>query len=120
LFSNATCTAILRLPSTAGNVDALRASADGVQEWKNKLGRGLLPSANTPWPDDPIFREALLDALVGLSLPGVINWLSSWLSVIMAAILAVMLAVILAAILAAMLAVILAVINWWFLLQNNL
>jgi hypothetical protein len=24
---------------------------------------GLLPAADTPWPDDPIFREALLEAL---------------------------------------------------------
>lgn len=59
---------LLRLPSTAGNVDALRASADGVTEWKNQLTRGLLPSAQTPWPDDPIFREALLDALGDLDM----------------------------------------------------
>ena len=59
---------LLRLPSTSGNVDALRQCADGINDWKASLARGLLPSAETRWPDDPIFREALLDALGDLDM----------------------------------------------------
>ena len=59
---------LLRLPSTASNVDSLRQCADGINDWKAQLGRGLLPSAETPWPDDPVFREALLDALGDLDM----------------------------------------------------
>ena len=36
---------LLRLPSTSGNVDALRQCADGINDWKASLARGLLPSA---------------------------------------------------------------------------
>ena len=59
---------LLRLPSTSGNVDALTQCADGINDWKASLARGLLPSAETRWPDDPIFREALLDALGDLDM----------------------------------------------------
>jgi hypothetical protein len=59
---------LLRLPSTSGNVDALRQCADGINDWKASLARGLLPSAETRWPDDAIFREALLDALGDLDM----------------------------------------------------
>ena len=59
---------LLRLPSTSGNVDALRSCAEGIDDWKASLARGLLPSSETKWPDDPVFREALLDALGDLDM----------------------------------------------------
>ena len=59
---------LLRLPSTSGNVDALRSCAEGIDDWKASLARGLLPSTETKWPDDPVFREALLDALGDLDM----------------------------------------------------
>ena len=59
---------LLRLPSTASNVDSLRQCADGINDWKAQLGRGLLPSAETPWPDDPVFREGAPDALGDLDM----------------------------------------------------
>ena len=59
---------LLRLPSTSGNVDSLRTCADGINEWKSSLQKGLLPGAETKWPDDLVFREALLDALGDLDM----------------------------------------------------
>ena len=59
---------LLRLPSTSNNVDSLRRCADGIQEWKAQLARGLLPGAETEWPDDVVFREALLEALGDLDM----------------------------------------------------
>jgi len=59
---------LLRLPSTSNNVDAMRCAADGINDWKSSLARGLLPNAETRWPDDPVFREALLDALGDLDM----------------------------------------------------
>ena len=60
---------LLRLPlHRLQRVDSLRQCADGINDWKAQLGRGLLPSAETPWPDDPVFREALLDALGDLDM----------------------------------------------------
>ncbi len=59
---------LLRLPSTANSVDSLRRCADGIADWKAQLARGLMPSAETPWPDDPTFREAMLDALGDLDM----------------------------------------------------
>ena len=59
---------LLRLPSTSNNVDSLRRCADGIQTWKAQLARGLLPGAETEWPDDVVFREALLEALGDLDM----------------------------------------------------
>lgn len=59
---------LLRLPSTSGNVDSLRQCAEGIDEWKAQLQRGLLPGSETKWPDDLVFREALLDALGDLDM----------------------------------------------------
>ena len=59
---------LLRLPSTSGNVDSLRRCASGIQDWKAQLARGLLPGAETEWPDDVVFREALLEALGDLDM----------------------------------------------------
>ena len=59
---------LLRLPSTSGNVDSLRRCASGIQDWKAQLARGLLPGVETEWPDDVVFREALLEALGDLDM----------------------------------------------------
>lgn len=59
---------LLRLPSTAGNVDALTRCAEGISAWKASLSRGLLPGSEIAWPDDVVFREALVEALGDLDM----------------------------------------------------
>ena len=59
---------LLRLPSTEGDVEALKRSAEGVNAWKDNLARGLLPDVDVEWPEDATFREALIEALGDLDM----------------------------------------------------
>ena len=58
---------LLRLPSTSGNVDAAPVRGRH-QRLESEFGARPAAERETRWPDDPIFREALLDALGDLDM----------------------------------------------------
>jgi hypothetical protein len=61
---------LVSLPSVvAGGPPALAASSAGLLAWRDSFERGLLPSAEAAWPEDAVFRRAVVDSLAALDMP---------------------------------------------------